>query len=92
MYEGQPRLLSEASNFGVPSIYPSFGGMDEFFPKNYSFSFRQYDYQSLKKQIENLKKTDDLSQESKKVYLYLNKKLDEELMHNLFYKIIQKEM
>ena len=27
MYEGQPRLLSEASIHGVPSIYPNFGSM-----------------------------------------------------------------
>ena len=33
MYEGHPRLLSEASICGVPSIYSSFGGMDEYFPK-----------------------------------------------------------
>ncbi len=32
MFEGQPRLLCEASSLGIPSIYPSFGGMDDFFP------------------------------------------------------------
>ena len=31
LYEGHPRLLSEASALGTLSIYPSFGGMDEFF-------------------------------------------------------------
>ena len=25
MFEGQPRLLCEASSLGIPSIYPSFG-------------------------------------------------------------------
>ena len=31
MFEGQPRILCEASSLKVPSIFPSFGGMDEFF-------------------------------------------------------------
>ena len=33
LYEGQPRLLCEASSVGTISIYPSFGGMNEFFQK-----------------------------------------------------------
>ena len=35
MYEGQPRLLCEASINGIPSLFPDFGGMGEFFPKDY---------------------------------------------------------
>ena len=31
MYEGQPRLLAEASSMGIPSIFPNFGGMAEYF-------------------------------------------------------------
>ncbi len=49
MYEGQPKLLCEASGLGVPSIYPSFGGMDEYFPNNYPLSFEQYNYIDLEK-------------------------------------------
>ena len=44
MYEGQPRLLNEASALGVPSIYPDFGGISEYFPNNYPLSFKQFDY------------------------------------------------
>ena len=51
LYEGQPTLLCEASALGVPSIFPSTGGIDEFFPKDYKFSFKQYDYGDLKKKI-----------------------------------------
>ena len=29
MYEGQPRLLSEALSMGIPTIYPYFGGMKQ---------------------------------------------------------------
>ena len=48
LYEGHPRLLSEASALGTLSIYPSFGGMDEFFPDNYQFAFEQFNYEDLK--------------------------------------------
>ena len=51
LYEGQPTLLCEASALGVPSIFPLTGGIDEFFPKDYKFSFKQYDYDDLKKKI-----------------------------------------
>ena len=47
LFEGQPRLLCEASSLKTVSIYPSFGGMDEFFPKNYPYSFKQYNYDDL---------------------------------------------
>ena len=47
LYEGHPRLLSEASALGTLSIYPSFGGMDEF-SDNYQFAFEQFNYEDLK--------------------------------------------
>ena len=56
MYEVQPRLLNEASINSVPSIYPSFGGMDEYFPNGYDMSFKQYDYDSLKEKMDLLVK------------------------------------
>ena len=31
LLEGQPRVLLEASSYGVPSIYPNFGGMNDFY-------------------------------------------------------------
>ena len=78
MYEGQPRLLCEASSLGVPSIYPSFGGMDDFFPEDYNLSFEQYNYSDLKKKIILLKDSNFLEKESKKAYNYIKKKLDRE--------------
>ena len=62
MYEGQPRILCEASGYGVPSIFPRYGGMQEYFPENYDLSFEQYNYDDLVDKIlklevkENLKK------------------------------------
>ena len=44
LYEGQPTLLCEASGFGVPSIFPLTGGINEFFPSNYILGFEQFDY------------------------------------------------
>lgn len=67
MYEGQPRLLSEASILGVPSIYPSFGGMDEYFPVKYNLKFTQYDYQDLLVKLNELHNKDLLIENSKKV-------------------------
>jgi len=57
LFEGQPRLLCEASSLGTLSIYPSFGGMDEFFPENYEFSFEQFNYSDL---VTKLNKLNDL--------------------------------
>lgn len=52
MYEAQPRLLCEASISGVPSLFPEFGGMSEFFPKEYKFKFEQFNYEDLSEKIE----------------------------------------
>lgn len=75
LYEGQPRLLCEASSFGTLSIYPSFGSMDEFFPNNYKFSFKQFDYEDLKNKIKLTQdfktvksSTDELLNFSKKIF------------------------
>lgn len=67
MYEGQPRLLTEASYLGVPSIFPKFGGMGEFFPKNYELVFNQYDYEDLTKKINLLDNAEYLVDVSKDV-------------------------
>ena len=90
MYEGQPRLLCEASSFGVPSIFPSFGGMAEFFPDNYKLSFKQFDYDDLLKKIVLLRDTEILNQEGMKVQEYLFNKLNKNLLLDKFDKIIEK--
>ncbi len=75
MYEVQPRLLCEASSFAVPSIFPNFGGMSEYFPYDYKFSFEQYDYNDLSEKINLLNDENLLTQESKKVYEFINHNL-----------------
>ena len=76
MFEGQPRLISEASAYGIPSIYPSFGGLDEYFPNDYKLSFKQFDYQDLKEKLNLLTDKSLISQESKRVYDHLDKKIN----------------
>ena len=51
LYEGQPTLLCEASSLGVPSIFPNTGGIKEFFPENYIYSFNQFEYDDLTKKL-----------------------------------------
>ena len=88
MYEGQPRLLSEAASFGIPSIYPSFGGMDEYFPEDYSYKFKQFNYEDLIKKIRLLENKNLLEKESKSIFIYTTKKFNEENTINLFKRII----
>jgi len=87
MFEGQPRLLCEASSLGVPSIYPSFGGMNEFFPKNYVYSYKQYDYSDLKLKTLLLVNSVNSSSQGKIVHDYISSKLQEKNLLNLFSKI-----
>lgn len=89
MYEGQPRLLTEASKLGVPSIYPSFGGMDEYFPLDYQLSYNQYDENALISKILLLRDNLLLRKESKNVYEHINHLLDEEMILKNFTKILQ---
>ena len=91
MYEGQPRLLCEASSYGVPSIYPSFGGMDEFFPLNYSLSFKQFDYEDLKSKIDELENLNKLNKLGESVYDNIASKLNPKKLLEQFQNIIDDE-
>ena len=51
LYEGQPTLLCEAAALGVPSIFPNSGGIKEFFPEDYKFSYDQFNNEDLKKKL-----------------------------------------
>ena len=76
LLEGQPTILCEASSFGIPSIYPRSGGIEEFFPKSNILSFRQYDYDDLLSKLEILKNEELLISEGfqnkKFIQAYLN--------------------
>tara|TARA_B110000444_G_scaffold151054_1_gene141341 strand:+ start:6413 stop:7561 length:1149 start_codon:yes stop_codon:yes gene_type:complete len=79
LYEGQPTLLCEASSMGVVSIFPRTGGILEFFPKQYPFAYKQFDYEDLTKKISSLENQEkvDLIGKSNKDFIanYLDKEI-----------------
>ena len=84
MYEGQPRMLTEASINGIPSIFPDFGGMKEFFPQDYQLSFDQFNYEDLESKIILLKNQQILEKCSNDVFEFINKNMNDELMYSNF--------
>ena len=91
LYEGQPRLLCEASSVGTISIYPSFGGMDEFFPKNYLFAFKQFDYSDLIKKLKQLENNKFVNSAETSVNEHINKIFNEELLYEQFSTLIKEK-
>ncbi len=89
MYEGQPRILSEASSYGVPSIFPSFSGMEEYFPEDYEFSFEQFNYGELKEKIELLKDKEKLDHRSKDVFGHLYEMINKDKLLLDFNRLIK---
>ena len=87
LHEGQPTLLCEASAMGIPSIYPKTGGISEFFPNDYKFSFKQFDYKDLEEKIKLIissKNLEEVGAENKKyINMYLDKKILLEKFENL---------
>lgn len=90
MYEGQPRLLTEASFYSVPSIFPSFGGMGELFPNYYPLKFNQFDYSSLETKLNLLQDTQLLESLSQTVKSTINKLLGESVLNDSFDEMIDK--
>ena len=88
MYEGQPRLLCEASSLGIPSIFPNFGGMNEFFPPEYELSFDQYNYEDLNEKLSLLEKKDLLEKCSKENFKHIRSYLGEEKLNSIFSRLI----
>ena len=78
LYEGQPTLLCEASSLGVPSIFPDTGGIKEFFPENYIYSFNQFEYDDLTKKFELLKNNTEIKKVGKENQLFISKILNED--------------
>jgi glycosyltransferase involved in cell wall biosynthesis len=88
MFEGQPRLLCEASIRGIPSLFPKFGGMAEFFPYNYPLTFKQFDYFDLKTKIELFQDSNKLKKISKDIYNFSEKEFTENKLKLSFERII----
>ena len=66
-------LLCEASELGVPSIFPNFGGISEFFPENNQLAFEQFNYVDLLKKMKLLSDDKLLTNvRSREVIIYWN--------------------
>lgn len=91
LYEGQPRLLTEASIYSVPSIYPSSTGMNEYFPKNYKFKFEQFNYSNLEEIIKKLQNEKLLNTESKRVREHITELLDYSVLYKRFNDLVTQE-
>lgn len=87
LFEGQPTLLCEASSLSVPAIFPETGGIAEFFPENYDFSFKQFNYLDLEKKISNLSKS-NLSKIGQLNREYLQDYLNEKTLDLKFEEVI----
>ena len=83
MYEGQPTVLCEASVNKVPSIFPNFGGISEFFPVDYDLSFKQFDYEDLTQKFVYASKN-DLYEYGSKNYEFLKSKLNDDFLIKRF--------
>ena len=88
LYEGQPTLLCEASLLGIPSIFPDFGGMPEFFKNDYRFKFEQYNYQELTKKLNEIYVSKDLNQIGNDNKEFINLMIDQENLLEKFKNII----
>ena len=89
MYEGQPRLLCEASINGIPSLFPDFGGMGEFFPKDYILKFEQFNYEDLSNKMGLFESLQDLKSVSFEINEYAKEKFSEEVLKKSLYKIFE---
>ncbi len=89
LFEGQPTLLCEASLLSVPSIFPSAGGMKDFFPKNYEFIFNQYDYKDLGRKLEQIIKQSNIEKVAKENHKHIKQYLDEERLFISFNEILE---
>ena len=88
LYEGQPMLLCEASSLGVPSIFPNFGGISEFFPENNQLAFEQFNYGDLLKKINMFCDSDFINKAGVENKNYIEDKLNSKNLVEQFKNII----
>jgi len=88
LFEGQPTLLCEASRLGVPSVFPKSGGIAEFYPLDYSFSFEQFNYGDLQKKLELLLTNNQPRQQGAMNKMYISKFLDKQRLLDEFDEIV----
>lgn len=84
LYEGQPTLLCEASANGIVAIFPRTGGIQEFFPKDYQFSFEKNNINDLSLKIEMLTSFKDIIKLGQKNKMFLKDYLSKNEFSNYF--------
>jgi len=89
LLEGQPTLLCEASILGIPAIFPTTGGVSEFFPNNYRLSFKQYDYEDLFSKLNMLSDDNLLREIGKENKDYISSYLNDAKLIDKFEKIFK---
>ena len=77
LYEGQPTLLCEASSSGIPSIFPTNGGISEFFPSEYVLSYDPEKNDNLVDKLNIMNSSDLLKKVSQENKKYILKMLEE---------------
>ena len=88
LLEGQPTLLCEASSMGIPSIFPRTGGLEEFFPNGYKYSYKQFDYKDLENKLSLLIDSIEIAPEGEQNRSFIEDYLSEEKLLGKFEKII----
>lgn len=81
LLEGQPTLLCEASILETPSLFPDAGGIKDFFPNNYKYTFKQYDYEDLFEKLKIIALNPYDTPQGKKNREHLFKLLDNNELH-----------
>ena len=84
LFEGQPRVLCEASIMGVPSIFPNSGSIVEFFPDNYILKYKQFDYRDLLFKLSFLHDEERLLKISKIVSNFSSEQLSNDFLMEKF--------
>tara|TARA_Y100000992_G_scaffold146171_1_gene97255 strand:- start:3999 stop:5171 length:1173 start_codon:yes stop_codon:yes gene_type:complete len=89
LYEGQPTLLSEASKLQINSIYPSSGGIQEFFPKDNPFAFKANNEIDLLKKLKLLRHEEIVKDQAKSNKKFIEEKLKESNYISKFREIVE---
>jgi glycosyltransferase involved in cell wall biosynthesis len=89
LYEGQPTLLSEASKLQINSIYPSSGGIQEFFPKDNPFAFKANNEIELLKKLKLLRHEEIVKDQAKSNKKFIEEKLKESNYISKFREIVE---
>ena len=81
-------MLCEASMLGVCSVFPNTGGISEFFPKDYTLSFKQYDYKDLQKKLKLLVNTSESKEIGVENNKYISEFLNSKKLISIFEKLV----